>query len=145
MSILLMDYLSAKDEFEIEANLYRYDTLNKWLTYEGYSVLIWGGGFFLPVGLIGTLAIAAAVVFVPIMIRDLASVERHGWITTWIILVAVPTFFMFVFAPDQNRLMLTGFVFLTSSYIYFWMLKMAVGTWIGQLTSQLELIRARKD
>ncbi len=140
-----MDYLSVNNEFEIEANLYRYDTLNKWLTYEGYSVLIWGGGFFLPVGLIGTLAIAAAVVFVPIMIRDLASVERHGWITTWIILVAVPTFFMFVFAPDQNRLMLTGLVFLPSSYIYFWMLRMAVSTWIGQLAGRLDFIRARED
>ncbi len=140
-----MDDLFVSDQFEIEADLYRYDTLNKWLTYEGYSVLIWGGGFFAPVGLIAVLATGAAIVFIPIMIRDLLSVKRFGWIVTWIIMVVVPTSLILVFGPDQNRLMVTSFVFLPSSYMYFWVLKMAVGTWIGQLTGRLELIRAREN
>ena len=136
-----MDYLELKDEFEIHTELSRYQRLHRWLTYEGYSILIWGGGYFAPVGLIAVLALGAAIVFVPIMIHHLAVTQHRGWIVTWIILVFVPTVLTLIFASGQQRLMWTVLAFLPVSYIYFWMLRMAVDTWISNLQGKLELGR----
>ena len=97
------------------------------------------------IGLVAVVATAAAVVFIPIMVRDLLAVGKKGWVVTWIVFVVVPTAAAYLLGPDQNRLLITTFVFLPTSYIYFWMLKLAVDSWVGQLSSRLEYLRQTLD
>ena len=136
-----MDYLELKDEFEIHADLYRYQQLHRWLTYEGYSFLIWGGGFFAPWGLLAILALGAAIVFTPIMIRDLVTTRHSGWIATWVILVLIPTTTVLLLLHGPQRFLAISLAFLAPSYIYFWMLRAAVGIWIETLEGKLEFMR----
>lgn len=136
-----MDYLELKDEFEIHADLYRYQQLHRWLTYEGYSFLIWGGGYFAPWGLIATLAFGAAIVFIPIMIRDLVTTRHTGWLITWAIMVLIPTATVYFLMHGPQRMLGASLAFLAPSYLYYWMLRAAVDGWIDTLQGKLEFMR----
>jgi hypothetical protein len=138
-----MNHQQAIEAFEVEADLYKYQRLHRWLTYGGYSFILWGGGFFAPVGLVAYLALGAAIVFVPIMIHDLAATKHWGWIVTWVILVFVPTLLVLVLGPTRQKVLWTALAFLPMSYIFFWILRMAVDTWMGTLQARLELILTR--
>ena len=140
-----MDHQQAIEAFEVEAALYKYQRLHRWLTYGGYSFLLWGGGFFLPVGPVAYVALGAAIVFVPIMIHDLAATKHWGWIVAWVILVLVPAVLVLLLGPPGQRVLWTALAFLPASYIFFWILRMAVDTWIGVLEGRLELIVTRHD
>jgi hypothetical protein len=139
------DHDRAVEEFELQSALYRNNTLDRWLSYEGYQPLLWGGGFFLPVGLVAIVATLASVVFIPIMVRDLAVLGHRRWIVGWVVWVAIPSMLVLLLGSEQNRLLIASFVFLPLSYIYFWALKLAVDTWTGQLTARLEFIRRELD
>lgn len=136
-----MDYLELKDELEIHDELYRYQRLHRWLTYSGYSVLIWGGGYFAPWGLIAMLALVAAIVFTPIMIRDLIVTRHTGWTITWAILVVPITITAFFVSNGPVRFLAVSLAFLAPSYIFYWMLRAAIDGWIDRLQGKLELMR----
>ena len=139
-----MDYSQATDAFELEDDLYKHHSLTRGLTFIAYSTLIWLGALFLPLNLVAYVAAAAALIFVPIMIRELVALDRLNWVIGYLALVLLPTLLAYLLGPSGQKLTWTAVYFFLSSYIYTWKLRSSIETATGQLVHRLESIRRKE-
>lgn len=105
--------------------------LHYWLSYNRYSIFIYGGGFFLPVIPILIVLIVLAVVFAPYMLYVLYTNRKRGWIITFAIMVGIPV--PFAFLSTSSIIIDTGLHFLPllTFYFYCYLLRFSVGEWIS--------------
>jgi hypothetical protein len=133
---------STDDILEIEFELYRMNNLHRWLTWEGYGPLLFGGGFFLPVGIVGAVALGAAVIAWPLFTKWLYELKRYGWMISLQVFSIVPGVVAYMLAETQVLIMVV-LASLPGFYIYVWALRMAVENWRSHYTAQLELLSER--
>lgn len=116
--------------------------LHRWLTLEGSSAALVGGGFVMPYGYIIGLLVLGAIIFTPYMLRRLYQVRRFGWIAGFGVFVGLPV----LVALGISTGVVLGYVLwvlpLLFFYIYTWTLRLAVGGWLEDLSWQMENQRA---
>lgn len=117
-----------------EINLPQLRRLHYWLTYNRYTIIIYGGGFFLPaVGLL-VILIALAIIFAPYVLYVLFRNHKHGWLVFFAILVGIPAGLAFL--RTGNLVLDTGLHFLPllTFYLYCFLLRLAADDWISEVS-----------
>jgi hypothetical protein len=113
--------------------------LHYWLSYNRYSIFIYGGGFFLPAVPILLALILLAIVFAPYMLYVLYKNRKHGWLVAFAIMVGIPL--PFAFLSTGSVIIDTGLHFLPllTFYFYCYLLRFSVGEWISDASPIDEL------
>ncbi len=79
-----------------EVDMSQIRTLHKWLSYNRYTIFGYGGGVYLPWGLILFVMTILAVVFAPYMIYVLYRNGKRGWVVFFGVIVGIPLIFAFL-------------------------------------------------
>ncbi len=117
-----------------ESNLARLRRLHYWLSYNRYTILIYGGGFYLSAGILMALLIPLAIIFAPYVLYVLFRNHKYGWLVFFAVLVGIPTGLAFL--STGNFVLDTGLHFLPllTFYLYCFLLRLAVDDWISDVS-----------
>lgn len=115
-------------------NLPQLRRLHYWLSYNRYSIVIFGGGFYLPAEVLMAILIPLAVIFAPYVLYVLYRNHKNGWLVFFAILVGIPT--VLAFLSTGNFVLDTGLHFLPllTFYVYCFLLRLAVDDWISDVS-----------
>ncbi len=105
--------------------------LHYWLSYNRYTILLYGGGIFVPLLPIMLLLIVLAVLFAPYLLYVLYRNGKRGWILAFAIMVGIPTALAFV--STGNIVLDTGLHLLPllTFYLYCYVLRFSTSEWIS--------------
>lgn len=119
-------------ESKSETNVAQLRRLHYWLSYNRYTVFIYGGGFYLPwATIILPVLIVLAVVFAPYMLLVLYRSGRRGWLVFFAAIVGVPTVLAFLPIDDIVVSTILHFLPLLTFYFYCFVLRYAVAEWVS--------------
>jgi hypothetical protein len=115
-----------------EGEVGRLRRLHYWLSYNRYTIVVYGGGFFLPFGLVLGALIVLAVFFAPYLLFVLYKSGKWGWLLAFAIMVGIPLALLFV--PTESTVLKTILLFLPllSFYFYCYILRFSVGEWLSE-------------
>ncbi|HEY9166744.1 MAG TPA: hypothetical protein VIS48_11340 [Candidatus Kryptonia bacterium] len=123
--------------------------LHYWLSYNRYTILLYGGGFVIPRGVFIPVSIIIltilAVTFAPYMLYVLYKNHNRGWIISFVVVVGIPT--VLAFLSTGNVILDTGLHYLPllMFYAYCFVLRLAVGEWISDASAVGELWTVHRD
>ncbi len=106
--------------------------LHRWLSYNRYTIFIYGGGFFIPGLDILFVLTVLAIAITPYTLYVLYRNHKRGWLLFFAIMVGIPT--VLAFMSTGNVILDTGLHFLPllAFYAYCFLLRVAVDDWISE-------------
>ena len=109
--------------------------LNFWLSFEIRSVGIFALHFFLPMGLVLSILVTAAIIFLPFMLLILIQLRKFGWLIIFFVFVAPPLLLDLIKVENTTyEWILRGFS-LAFFYFYCFTLKYSVKERLNDLSS----------
>ena len=102
-----------------------------WLSYNRFSVLLYGGLFYLPYFLVLVALIVLAIVFAPYVLYVLYKNGKRGWLVTFAIVVGIPVLPAFLPTGSDTFDAVLRFLPLLAFYFYCYMLRFSVGDWLS--------------
>ena len=114
------------DDIESDKH-YNLERLQTFLSYQLSGTFLFVLSFFWGITLL--LAVLAAIIFIPFMLKVLYQEERFGWIIFFCIIVLLPLIFFFIFLRDSNYLFVFGLLSLAFFYMYCFILRLSIGDW----------------
>lgn len=126
-------------------NLPQVRRLYYWLSYNRYSIFVYGGLFYIPAAPILLLLTVLAGVFAPYMLYVLYRNGKRGWLVTFGIVVGIPVVLAFVPTGSDIFNAMLRFLPLLTFYFYCYMLRFSVGEWISDASPMGEIEVGARD
>lgn len=119
--------LPSKEEWRLRE-------LQRWLTYEGLTGVLLPLSYFIPIGALLLLLVAAALIFTPYMLLRLYQCGRYGWMIGFGVAVGPPLLLFLLVRAGGSASVLLSLVPLGAFYLYTWLLHHSVSEWIDELS-----------
>lgn len=113
-------------QIEISKN-YNVRRLQQWLDYELSTFILMLLSWFVHIALL--LAIIAAVIFTPFMLKVMFEERRFGWILFFFIMVILPAVVVLFFNIDLSYKYAIELILLALFYFYCFILRLAIKDW----------------
>lgn len=124
-----MDGVYRKKDSGVDAAQLR--RLYHWLSYNRYTIFLYGGGIYLPWALILLALIVLAAVFAPYLLYVLYKNGNHGWLAAFAIMVGIPVVLAFLSTGNAILDTCLHFLPLLAFYFYCFVLRFSVSEWVG--------------
>ncbi len=111
--------------------------LHRWLSYNRYTIFIYGGGLYLLVPTLLVL-IVLAIVFAPYMLFVLYKNGKRGWLIFFGVLVGIPTVLAFSSTDNIVLSTLLHYLPLLTFYFYCFLLRLSVDDWVSDSSSVVQ-------
>lgn len=106
---------------------YHISRLHKWLDFElGGSMLLVMSYFY---GFTFLLAVVAAILFIPLLIKVLIEERRYGWLAAFVIFVMGPPVGVWIWLDGGSWNWLARFIALGNFYFYCAFLRLVIPRW----------------
>ncbi len=113
-------------QIEISKN-YNVRRLQQWLDYELSTIMLMLLSWFWNIALL--LAIIAAVIFTPFMLKVMFEERRFGWIVFFFLMVILPAIGILFFNIDSSYKPVIELIPLALFYFYCFILRLAIKDW----------------
>ncbi|MCD4818327.1 MAG: hypothetical protein K8S23_06515 [Candidatus Cloacimonetes bacterium] len=103
------------------------------LTYEGSTIALMGGYYFIGYGLVLMILTILAMIYTPYLIKTLINLKKWKWIIAFAIMISAPFIMKLFVSKNYAYKSVWHSISLFMFYLFCWILKFSVQNWIEKI------------